>query len=340
MPNLQILRPVAVLVLPLLLAACGGAGAESPPPASETASAAAPQAAPVRRMAVTVDDLPVAPPDRHVTATQGRITEELLAVLAAHRVPAIGFVNEKKLEVDGRVEAERVALLERWLKAGFELGNHTWSHPDLHRVSLEEFQTDLVRGESVTRRLLAERGRELRYFRHPFLHTGRDLETKRALEGFLAERGYRVAPVTVDNSEWIYGGAYARAFERGDEEAMARLGTDYVAYMERVVEFYEGQSRALFEREIPQVLLIHAYALNARHLDALLTRLEARGYRWIPLDEALEDPAYDSPDTYTGPGGITWLHRWALTRGVDRSLFAGEPEVPEWVSAAAGVDSP
>lgn len=46
---------------------------------------------------------------------------------------------------------------------------------------------------------------------------------------------------------------------------------------------------------------------------------------------ALADPAYASPDTYPGPGGITWLHRWAITRGVDRAVFAGEPEAPDRV---------
>lgn len=28
---------------------------------------------------------------------------------------------------------------------------------------------------------------------------------------------------------------------------------------------------------------------------------------------------------------ITWLHRWALTTGKRGAIFAGEPEVPNWV---------
>ena len=93
--------------------------------------------------------------------------------------------------------------------------------------------------------------------------------------------------------------------------------------MVRMVEFYEGQSRGLFDREIPQVLLLHANALNANHLGELVTSFRQRGYQFIDLDTALEDPAYSSDDTYTGPEGITWLHRWAITRDVDRSLFRG-----------------
>jgi hypothetical protein len=107
--------------------------------------------------------------------------------------------------------------------------------------------------------------------------------------------------------------------------------------MMRMVEFYEGQSQGLFDREIPQVLLLHANALNADHLDKLVEALRLRGYRFVELDEALQDPAYSSEDTYTGPGGITWLHRWALTREVDPSLFRGEPTTAAWVQEVAGI---
>lgn len=283
-------------------------------------------------MAVTIDDLPVTPPGRHTTAQQEEITRRLLAVLAEHGVPAVGFVNESKLEVDGAVDPRRVELLERWLEAGHELGNHGYDHLDLHRVDPDAWTADVLRGERVIRPLVEGRGRELRWFRHPFLHTGRSVEVQRETTRFLAEHGYRVAPVTVDNGEWIYGGAYADAWNRGDEAAMDRLGRDYVRYMLEVVEFYEAQSREIVGELLPQALLIHAYALNADWLDPLLDALESRGYRWIPLAEATEHPAYDRPvHGYTGPGGITWLHRWALTEGRDPAIFRGEPEVPSWV---------
>lgn len=309
----------------LALAAALAAACVAPPPAE-------PVAHPPRRMAITVDDLPVAPPGRHSTAQQVEITDRLLAVLAAHEVPAIGFVNEAKLEVDGAVDPRRVALLERWLDAGHELGNHGHTHLDLHRVEPAAWQADVLRGERVTRRLVEARGGRLRWFRHPFLHTGRSAAVQEATARFLAEHGYRIAPVTVDNGEWIYADAYADAWNRGDEAAKERLGRDYVRYMLEVVEFYEGQSLAIVGEPIPHTLLLHAYALNADWLDPLLDALEARGYRWVSLDDAVAHPAYERPTHgYTGAGGITWLHRWAITAGVDPEVFRGEPEVPEWV---------
>ena len=53
-----------------------------------------------------------------------------------------------------------------------------------------------------------------------------------------------------------------------------------------------------------------------------------RGYRFVSLDDALADPAYRSPDTYTGRTGPSWLQRWAVTRGVP---FSPHPPSDPWV---------
>jgi peptidoglycan/xylan/chitin deacetylase (PgdA/CDA1 family) len=291
-----------------------------------------PQAA-VRRMAITVDDLPIAQPSWHSDPQMDRITDDLLATLRGHGVPAVGFINEGKLEIDGEVDSFRLGLLARWLQAGLELGNHGYAHLDLHRVPPDEWKADVIRGEVETRKLIEASGGTLRYFRHPFLHTGMSVELQNEISAFLASRGYKVAPVTIDNSESIYGRAYARAYNDDDDELMNRIGEDYIRYMLEVVTFYEGQSQAIVGRAIPHVLLIHAYALNANWLDRLMDELEHRGYRWISLKEALEDPVYERPvDGWTGAQGISWLHRWAITEGLDRSVFKGEPEPPGWVA--------
>jgi len=287
-----------------------------------------------RLMAITVDDLPVAQPSWHSNQQMDRITTDLLETLDEHGVPAVGFVNEGKLDVDGEIDVFRLGMLQRWLQEGLELGNHGYAHLDLHRVSPDDWKADVIRGEPATRKLLEESGGRLRWFRHPFLHVGMSRQVQSEMAEFLSGRGYQVAPVTIDNSEWIYGRAYAHAYNARDEALMRRIGSDYVRYMLDVVSFYESQSEVILERAIPHVLLIHAYALNADWLDELLEALEGRGYRWITLDEALEDPAYSLPiEGFTGRGGITWLHRWAITAGVDRSVFRGEPEPPEWVAA-------
>jgi len=45
----------------------------------------------------------------------------------------------------------------------------------------------------------------------------------------------------------------------------------------------------MFGREITQILLIHANDINTDCPDELLKRLAARGYRFVTLDQAMED---------------------------------------------------
>jgi peptidoglycan/xylan/chitin deacetylase (PgdA/CDA1 family) len=294
-----------------------------------------PSRAPARRVAVTFDDLPVVSRAFTSAGDHERITRAIVAAIRAHHIPAIGFVNEGKMYRNGVADSGEIALLRQWGRAGLELGNHTYSHLDLHLVPVADYLTDVARGDSLTRLVLAESGRRPRYFRHPFLHTGRSLEARAQVDSLLARRGYRVAPVTIDNGDYLFAAAYDAALGSRDSVEGRRIGRAYVDYMERVIAFYEGQSAQIVGREIPQVLLVHASLLNADYFGALATRMEQRGYAFATLDEVLADSAYRSADTYVGPAGITWLHRWALTRGMPGRTFAGEPEVPADIAAAA-----
>ncbi|HSD28139.1 MAG TPA: polysaccharide deacetylase family protein [Vicinamibacteria bacterium] len=286
-----------------------------------------------RSVAVTFDDLP-GPPGGLVSSDLAGLrenTRRLLASIVEHRVPAVGFVNEGKIFVDGEGPAgaeARKAVLKTWIDAGLELGNHTWSHRSLNTTPLAEFQEDVTRGEPVTRALLAQAGKNLRYFRHPFLHVGLDLDKRRAFESFLAGRGYTVAPVTIDNDEYIYAAVYADALRRGEPETARAVGEDYLRYMETVFAFIEDVSRRLLGREVRQVLLLHANRLNADYFGRLAESMKKRGYAFVTLDEALKDEAYRRPDTYVGRWGISWLHHWELTEGRKRS---SSPDPPGWV---------
>ncbi|MBD0319165.1 MAG: polysaccharide deacetylase family protein [Gemmatimonadetes bacterium] len=288
------------------------------------AAPASAQSRPARVVAVTFDDLPGQAGD---AAAAGDLMRKLVASVHRQGVPAIGFVNEGKLRPD---PGGLTALLRMWRDAGLELGNHTYSHPSAHRTPLLEYLADIARGDSVTRRLLADRGARPRYFRHPMLHTGRTLAYRDEVHRVLARRGSRVAPVTFDNQEFAFALVYARAVQRRDSAQMRRIVDGYLRHMEASFGHFEALSTALFGREIPQVLLLHANRLNADHFDALAALLRRRGYRFAPMDEVLRDRAYTSRDTYTGPKGLSWLERWAATRGME---LREAPRQPAWVDS-------
>jgi peptidoglycan/xylan/chitin deacetylase (PgdA/CDA1 family) len=291
-----------------------------------------------REVAITFDDLPVNS-TLHDYKSWADITNKLLTTFKRSKTPVIGFVNETKLYSNAQLDPARVALLKAWLDAGLELGNHTYSHHSLNSTALADFESDVLRGETLTRGLMAQRRKQLRYFRHPFLHTGRSVETRDQFVSFLHSHGYSVAPVTIDNSEWIFARAYDNARDTNNLAAMKQVADTYVPYMEAKFAYYENQSRKLFGRDIKQVLLLHANAINADHFKDIVTMLQKRGYKFITLEDALSDKAYASPDTYTGPSGISWLDRWALTRAVPKDFFQGEPRTPAFVMKLAEVQS-
>jgi len=317
-PAFRAILPSLVVLLTVLRPT---AGDSTPAPASAPPSG--------RTIAITFDDLPLAPSADDLPTVK-RVNEALVGLLARRRVPAIGFVNEGKLQVTGERDA-RIAVLERWLNAGLSLGNHTFSHSSLRDIPLPAYEDDVIHGEVITRQLLVRRGGSpTLYFRHPYTATGPTAEIKEAFESFLHARGYVIAPFTVENSDYIFNRILIEALKRSDTGEAARTRAAYLDHTDAVITFCEGLARETFGREIPQILLIHDNELNAGVLGDLLDRLAARGYSFVSLDDALLDAAYHTPDRYMGLVGPSWLHRWRVGLGLP-SRLRDEPDPPQWV---------
>jgi peptidoglycan/xylan/chitin deacetylase (PgdA/CDA1 family) len=275
-------------------------------------------------VAITIDDLPRGGDGgpRDLAAVRD-LTQRLLAPFREQRIPVIGFVNEGR-QVDFGPEGLR-EVLDVWLDAGADLGNHSYSHLSINRVPLADFTADITRGERIVRAALAARGRTLKYFRHPFLLTGPTPEIKAGLQRFLDDQAYTVAPVTFDDADYEYAALYTRP------EYRERVRQEYVPYMESVVAFFEERGVEVVGHDFPQILLIHVSELNADLMPDLLAMFRRRGYAFVSLDVALRDDAYRLPDAYAGTGGFSWIHRWSKTKGMPAK---GEPDPPAWVTKA------
>jgi len=280
-----------------------------------------------RQVAVTIDDLPAGMADRLPASEITALTTKLLGTLRDQKIPVVGFVNEKKLYKPGEVD-ERIKVLQMWLDDGFELGNHTFSHASLNQVGLKAWEDDVIQGESVTRMLLAQHKMKLRYFRHPYLDTGRDLLTRRQAEAFLVDRGYRIAPITLDGWDWMFAGLYEDAKKRNDTTLEAQIVKEYLAHHDSAFAYAEQLSAKVVGYEPKQILLLHASNLEADHIGELLEVLRKRGYRFITLEDALGDQAYSLPDTFVGEEGSGWIEHWAITQG---KIPQGSPAFPQWV---------
>lgn len=279
-----------------------------------------------RSVVVTIDDLPVGQSGAHACQPDAlqAMTRKLLEPIREQRVPVTAFVianNCSSLTLE-----QRRTILKMWRDAGAEMGNHSYSHPDLNTMPIAEYEANILRADSVLRETLQVP--RLRWFRSPMLHTGPDQQSKKRLEEFLTKHNWRQAPVTLDNSEWMFAFVFSAALERSDAAIVKRVRDEYVPYLESVIEFFERRSVEVVGREFPQVLLLHANLLNSEKLGEILAMLKRRGYSFTDLETALTDPAYALPDEYAGKGGFSWIHRWSRTKGMPNK---GEPDEPTWL---------
>jgi len=257
--------------------------------------AVAPRALGPLQVAITVDDLPA-----HGPSVEGlgplEIHDRLLAAFAAHEVPQVyGFVNAETLE--RRPELRRA--LQTWVAAGYPLGNHTFTHPDLRTLSLAAYYQDIAANEALLDEL-ALGGERTPTFRYPFLLEGMSREDTVAIREHLARRGYRVAPVTVDFYDWAFNGPFARCTEIGDADAPEALRTTFIAHAIEMLRWSDAAARQLYGRRIPHVLLMHVGAFDAEMIEPLLAAMEAEDVQWVSLDAALADPVYG--ETYVKDG--------------------------------------
>jgi peptidoglycan/xylan/chitin deacetylase (PgdA/CDA1 family) len=294
---------------------------------------ARPAVAQERRVAVTFDDLPFQADDATLCdpARMMAITQDFVAMLKPLDTHGTAFVNAGKV-----CEAEREATLPRvlnvWLDGGLDLGNHTFSHINIHRTTAEAYLADVDADAPIVGEVLKARGKSLRWFRHPYLFTGETQDKHDAIAAGLAQRAYTVAPVTIDNNDWMFADVYRKAEALADAALMQRIGQAYVAHMTTVLDFFEPYSAEVAGgREPAQVLLLHANSLNQRYYPQIHALYLARGYRFVTLAEALSDPIYGHADTYVRANGISWLHRWMQTDG---RPIRWEPEPPAWIVAA------
>ena len=289
------------------------------------------QAPAPRRVAITIDDGPVVNEMTDLGNFQ-RITNGLVGSFQVEKVPVTMFINERQLNVPGQRDA-RAAVLDQWLNAGLDLGNHMYSHPSANTVPVDQFLDDVVKGEVITRATLERHGKQLVWLRYPYLHSGTTAETHQTIVDFLDTRKYRVAPVTVDYVDYTFAGAYVRELRRGNTEVAEKIKQAYLDQVDVGFAYAERFSMELFGREIPQILLIHCNELNSVSLRDSIARMRRRGYAFISLDEAMQDEVYQRADTFAGSGG-SWLSRSAtvMSKKPTPETAAARPVVPKWIT--------
>lgn len=237
-------------------------------------------------VALTFDDLP-----SHGPLPSGLsrvdIARSIIETLRSHQAPAVyGFINAKALDT----KPEDAEVLRLWRAAGFPLGNHAYSHLDLHGHDVAAFQQDVIANEAALQSLMT--GQDWRWFRYPYLHEGETREKHREVQDFLKTRGYRIAEVTLSFDDYAYNEPYARCLAKNDTEGIAWLRESFITRASESLTRGQNSSREIFGRDIKHIMLLHIGGFQTVMLPALLETLKQRGFALTTLEDAASDPAY------------------------------------------------
>ncbi len=253
------------------------------------------------QIALTFDDLPWhndLPPG----VTRQQVAKDIIAALkAAHAPKVYGFVNAVHLQNDPTL----AEVLVDWRAAGFPLGNHTWSHANLNNLSVEAYVDEIIKNEVVLKQY--SKGMDWHWFRYPYLVEGSDIEKRNAIRKVLAQRGYHIAAVTMSFGDYMWNGPYARCATQHDDEAIKLMEKNYLLAAAQALESSHLMSNALYNRDIPYVLLMHIGGFDAHMLPQLLALYKSKGVQFITLEQAEKAMPYRSdfnPALSAEPSGL------------------------------------
>jgi peptidoglycan/xylan/chitin deacetylase (PgdA/CDA1 family) len=263
------------------------------------------------QVAFTFDDLPAHGPLPPGMARPA-VVKSILATLKNEGMPPVyGFVNGFRV---ARFPYQ-IHILQAWHAAGEPLGNHTWSHPELDKLSAAKYEANIARDEAILRKV-DPRG-DWHWFRYPFLEEGDTVAKREDVRAWLQQHGYRVAEVSMDFQDYQWNDVYARCSVKHDEAAISSLHDSYLAAADDAIRVYRGMAQALYGSDKPYVLLLHAGAFDARMLPELIALFRTRGFSFITLQQAMADPIYSADPQVPSPGGNTFNELIAQSRKVN-----------------------
>jgi peptidoglycan/xylan/chitin deacetylase (PgdA/CDA1 family) len=277
-----------------------------------------------RKIAITIDDVP-----NTAMFHKDNYHSRLLEVLDSLRIPVSIFINEGLITKTGDV-TKNLELLEDWVKKAYvAIGNHTFSHLRYSEVGYGPFKKDIEDGDVITRPLAIKFNKSLAYFRFPYNDLGIDSVQQVEIRNALNDLKYKIAPFTVESSDWMFNAVYEYYLTRADFKNARKIGELYVSKTVEYIHFFDSLSNAVYGRNTSQIYLCHDNRLNSDYLKEILGTLASEGYQFISMDEAIQDPVYNQENRYYKKWGISWFYRWMSTQEERRSWMELEPSLEE-----------
>jgi peptidoglycan-N-acetylmuramic acid deacetylase len=171
-------------------------------------------------------------------------TPKILDILKEKKVPAIFFVT-------GQYIKDQPELLKRMVNEGHLIGNHSWSHPDMTRISNERLKEELDKVKTEVSNLTGQK--EMQFLRPP-----RGIFSERVLEAS-RKLGYTNVFWSIAYRDW---------------DTTDQRGGDY-AYRIVMKQLHPGA-----------VILLHSVSKdNAEALGKIIDDARGQGYEFKRLDQ-------------------------------------------------------
>jgi poly-beta-1,6 N-acetyl-D-glucosamine synthase len=220
-----------------------------------------------KSVALTFDDGPSDP-----------YTEQVLDILKEQGIKATFFMLGEHI-------LEHPAIVKRVLDEGHDIGNHTYTHPDLSLVSKERAILEL---NAAQRALQSVTGRITTLFRPPYISELSPLSASELNVMTTArDLGYVTIGISTNGRDWVLE-------EERDGESYERTGADVAREILDKASLMQGNA-----------ILLHDGPKNRENsvaaLPLIISELRAKGYSFVTTHELLGQTAQQvMPRTETG----------------------------------------
>ena len=268
---------------------------------------------PGNKIALTFDDGP-----------DGRWTPQILKILTKHNVNATFFVIGEKA-------IDHPELLRQMVREGDELGNHSYTHPDMSKIPEWQIRLEL----NTTQRVVeAYTGRSMRLVRPPYFGDAEPTTDDELVPALIGQRlGYTNVGLHVDSEDWQKPGVPAIIKNVIDGVHAGTASVNSPDCQKEVGNCHSGQ-----------IILMHdSGGIRTETIAALPTIIETlqkEGYQFVTVGNLLNLPKDQVMPTLKGDellqvrfdvglflflasmnGLLKWLFIIAIFLGITRALL-------------------
>lgn len=285
------------------------------------------------KIALTFDDAPSIN-ERKIKFSPERM-DTVIAILKKHNIQfCTAFVV-------GKDAVGNEDKLERWLKAGYKLANHTYSHKPSSTLTELEFKKTVLACHKVLESVGAFSGVNERWFRFPYLDRGSDIKQRKRFQFILDDLGYKVAHASISFNDHRYELPMENALSLGSENYIKTVNQRYIDNVCKAVRYINHQCLIKYGHEIEHIAYAHFGTILDQSLDKLLFKLSTLEIEWCDLTVAAQSTVYSDFEkeyisnglvfnSINAPSKIVQVKRKAARVSEAMNLFKQEEYGPLW----------